>query len=207
MQACIQPVTDAETDRALALRLAMGDARAVESFYQAHVDAIYQFAFFRVGRSREDAEDVTAEAFLHALRRIRDWEGRAPLRVWLRGIARNKCRERNKARVRRRTVTAGSLDPAVLDALADLESADLPQRLLESEETAEAVSAALSQIPEHYKRVLLSKYVDERTFVEIGAEEECSAKAAESMVQRAKRAFARVLDVMQRRERTRASHG
>jgi RNA polymerase sigma factor (sigma-70 family) len=97
-----------------------------------------------------------------------------------------------------------------LDALADLDAADLPQRALESAEVAESVTAALSQIPAHYKRVLVSKYVDERTFAEIASEEECSPKAAESTVQRAKRAFARVIGLMTRRPgagQTRAFHG
>ena len=49
---------------------------------------------------------------------------------------------------------------------------------------------------EHYRRVLVSKYVDGCSFFDIAAERGCSAKAAESMVQRAKQAFARVLRVL-----------
>jgi RNA polymerase sigma factor (sigma-70 family) len=212
MQACAQEtVSRTETDRELARRLARGDARAVDAFYREHFEAIYEFAFYRVRRSRQDAEDVTEETFLLALRKIGAFEGRAPLGVWLRGIARNKCRERNKFLARRRIVGDAALDPEGTDALADLDAADLPQRVLESEETAAAVSAALSQIPAHYKRELVSKYVDERTFAEIGVEEECSAKAAESMVQRAKGAFARMLKVLARGPgatgQTRAFHG
>jgi RNA polymerase sigma factor (sigma-70 family) len=200
MQACIQdPVSRTETDRELATKLARGDSRAVDSFYREHFDAIYDFVYFRVGRSRQDAEDVTEETFLLALRKIDAFEGRAPLGVWLRGIARNKCRERNKLIARRRIVGDAALDPEGMDALADLDAADLPQRVLESEEVAVSVSAALSQLPQHYKRVLVSKYVDEKTFAEIGSQEECSAKAAESMVQRAKGAFARMLKTLARR--------
>ena len=62
-------------------------------------------------------------------------------------------------------------------------------------------------MPDHYKRVLLNKYVDEMTFNEIAVAEESSAKAVESMIQRAKGAFARILRVMQGRNRTRANHG
>jgi RNA polymerase sigma-70 factor (ECF subfamily) len=206
MQACVQElVTHAETDRAIAARLARGEARAIDAFYREHCDAIYAFVFFRVGRSREDAEDVAAETFLLALKNIGGYEGRAPLGVWLRGIARNKCRERVKAKARRRL--AGGPEPVDLDALPDLEGADLPQRVIESEETAAAVTAALSQIPPHYKRVLLSKYVDEKTFAEIAAAEESSPKAVESMIQRAKGAFARIVRVMHGRDRTRVIHG
>lgn len=208
MEACVQElVNPSATDRALAARLALGEARAVDAFYREHFDALYAFVFFRVGRSREDAEDVTAETFLLALRKAGDFEGRAPLRVWLRGIARNKCRERNKARTRRNALLGERLEGAAALELADLEGRDLPQRALESEEVSATVSAALSQMPDHYKRVLLNKYVDEMTFNEIAVAEESSAKAVESMIQRAKGAFARILRVMQGRKRTGATHG
>lgn len=211
MQACaLEPVSLTETDRELARGLARGDARAVDAFYREHFDAIYEYAWFRVGRLTADAEDVTAETFLLALRSIGSWQGRAPLGAWLRGIARNKCRERRKMLARRRTIGDSALEGPGLDALADLDSADLPQRALESEEVATTVSAALSQLPGHYRRVLMSKYVDERTFADIAAEQDCSAKAVESMVQRAKGAFARMLKLMARRPgagHTRAFHG
>jgi RNA polymerase sigma-70 factor, ECF subfamily len=210
MQACIQePVSLTDQDRELARRLARGDASAVDAFYRAHFDAVYEFAYFRVGRAAADAEDVTAETFLLALRTIGAWQGRAPLSAWLRGIVRNKCRERRKMLVRRRTIGDSALEGPGLDGLADVDAADLPQRVIESQEVAAAVSGALSQLPQHYRRVLVSKYVDERTFAEIATETETSAKAVESLVQRAKGAFARMLKLMARRpgaEQTRAFH-
>jgi RNA polymerase sigma-70 factor, ECF subfamily len=211
MQACAQePVTLTETDRELARRLASGDARAIDAFYRAHFDAVYEYAWYRVGGWTADAEDVTSETFLLAIRTIRSWEGRAPLVAWLRGIARNKCRERRKLLARRRVISGSAMEGAGLEGLADLDAADIPQRLLESEEVSATVSAALSQLPGHYRRVLVSKYVDGRTFAEIASEQDSSAKAVESLVQRAKRAFARVLTVMTRRPgvgQTRAFHG
>jgi hypothetical protein len=45
------------------------------------------------------------------------------------------------------------------------------------------------------------------TFAEIASETACSPKAAESLVQRAKVAFARVLGVMSGRRKTGLSHG
>ena len=145
MQACSkEPVTLTETDRELARRLASGDARAVDAFYRAHFDATYDFVWYRVGRSIADAEDVTADTFLLALRTIRAWQGRAPLGAWVRGIARNKCRERRKLLARRRVISGSAMEGAGLEGLADLDAADLPQRVLESEEISAAVSAALS---------------------------------------------------------------
>jgi RNA polymerase sigma-70 factor (ECF subfamily) len=192
-------VTRSETDREIADRLARGDALAVDAFYRAHFDDVYRFVFFRVGRSREDAEDVTAETFLTALRRAGEFQGRAPLSAWVRGIARNKCRERSKARVRRKVAGSVSLDAAALDALDGLATRDLPEDALASGEVADTVSAALSQIPEHYRRVLVSKYVDELTFAEIAERSDCSAKAVESLVQRAKTTFSRMLRVLKPR--------
>jgi RNA polymerase sigma factor (sigma-70 family) len=211
MQACTrEPVSFTQTDRELARGLARGDARAVDAFYRTHFDAVYEYAYFRVGRSTADAEDVTGETFLLALRNIGTWQGRAPLGAWVRGIARNKCRERRKLLARRKVIGDSAIEAGGLDALPDLDAADLPRRALESEEVAATVSAALSQLPDHYRRVLLSKYVDELTFAEIATEQECSAKAVESLVQRAKGAFARMWKLMSGQPgagQTRAFHG
>jgi RNA polymerase sigma-70 factor (ECF subfamily) len=204
---CTQkPVNVPPTDRELAEALARGDAGAVDAFYEAHVDAVYEFVFFRVGRLREEAEDVTSETFMTALRRIGSFEGRAPIGTWLRGIARNKCRERARLRARRRLRGDVSLDAWSLESLALLDERELPPHVLESAETAAAVTATLAQMPERYRGLLVGKYVDGLSFAEIAAQRGCSPKAAESMVQRAKVAFARVLRVVSGDMQTRAFH-
>src|SRR3954466_13168905 len=44
-----------------------GDRTAIARFYDAHVDGLYAFVFYRVGRDASLAEDVVQETFTVAL--------------------------------------------------------------------------------------------------------------------------------------------
>ena len=46
-----------------------GDRDAIGRFYDAHVDALYTFVFYRVGHDAALAEDVVQETFAIALAR------------------------------------------------------------------------------------------------------------------------------------------
>jgi RNA polymerase sigma-70 factor (ECF subfamily) len=66
-----------------------GDSDAFAQIYHRYLDTVFRFVYFRVG-NRQVAEDLTAETFLRALRRIGSvtWQGR-DLGAWLVTIARN----------------------------------------------------------------------------------------------------------------------
>ena len=61
-----------------------------DRIYDAHVDAIYRYAFHCVGNSTE-AEDLTAQTFYKALKNFRRfrWRG-VPVSAWLYRIATNE---------------------------------------------------------------------------------------------------------------------
>ncbi|HEY7222710.1 MAG TPA: sigma-70 family RNA polymerase sigma factor [Micromonosporaceae bacterium] len=66
-----------------------GDTDAFGQIYHRYLDTVHRFIYFRVG-NRQLAEDLTAETFLRALKRIGSvtWQGR-DLGAWLVTIARN----------------------------------------------------------------------------------------------------------------------
>jgi len=168
--------------------LGRGDPAVVDAFYRALFEPVYAFVFWRVGGVRQDAEDVTQETFLTALRTIASFERRASLQTWVCGIARNLARERLRARAR-----DGASDPAVNRALALVASEPLAEGVLAREETLERAGAALSELPPHYQQALVDKYVHGRSFAEMARAQNRSPKAIESTVQRAKAAFAEAL--------------
>jgi RNA polymerase sigma-70 factor (ECF subfamily) len=147
----------------------------LRDFYRAHFDAVYFFVFYRLGGNAADAEDVTQETFLAALRDLDRFEGRSTLRTWLLGIAKNKAHEK------------------LHDAIAGLEARDLPSEVAHAEETARLVAAVLVGLPEHYREALSDKYLRGLTLQQMADAERRSAKAVESTVQRARVAFADAL--------------
>lgn len=88
-----------------------GDVAAFGQIYEQYFDTIYRFVHFRVG-NRQTAEDITADTFVRALRRIDSftWQGR-DIGAWLVTIARNLVADYFKSRrYRYETATVDSLD-------------------------------------------------------------------------------------------------
>jgi RNA polymerase sigma-70 factor (ECF subfamily) len=78
------------------------DAERFTTVYDAHHRQVYAYAVTRAGR--EHADDVVADTFLVAWRRMRDLPA-APL-PWLLGVARNVARERYRDEVRQAAIAA-----------------------------------------------------------------------------------------------------
>lgn len=113
---------------AIVERAQKGDAEAFGELYDQYVDVVFRYVHFRVG-SRIQAEDLTSETFMRALRRLNSvsWQGR-DFGAWLVTIARNLIADHYKsARYRLEITTADMLDAdraeegpesAVLDAMS-----------------------------------------------------------------------------------------
>jgi RNA polymerase sigma-70 factor (ECF subfamily) len=97
---------------ALVERAQAGDTDAFGLIYDRYFDTVFRFIYFRVG-NRPLAEDLTADTFLRALKRIGSftWQGR-DLGAWLVTIARNLVADHFKSGRYRLEVTTGD----VLDA-------------------------------------------------------------------------------------------
>jgi len=88
-----------------------GDAEAFGEVYDAYVDSIYRYLYYRVG-SHAVAEDLTSETFLRALRRIDSftWQGK-DIGAWFVTIARNLVTDHAKSsRFKLEVSTADMLD-------------------------------------------------------------------------------------------------
>jgi RNA polymerase sigma-70 factor (ECF subfamily) len=159
--------------------VARGEAAALDTFYRELFEPVYAFVYWRVGGVRQDAEDVTQETFVTALATLGRFEGRSALSTWVCGIARNLAHARVRSRARN-GVTTGDRTPG---------HDGTPERLLERAQTDRLVGLALTELPPHYQRALLEKYVQQKSFVEMAADTRSTAKAVEGTVQRAKRAL------------------
>ena len=104
---------DAERDRiaGLVALAQQGDGEAFGQVYDAYVDSVYRYLYYRVG-SHALAEDLTSETFLRALRRIDSftWQGK-DIGAWFTTIARNLVADHVKSsRFKLEVSTADMLD-------------------------------------------------------------------------------------------------
>ena len=170
---------------------ARGDAAAIGRFYDAHVDALYAFVFYRVGRDSTTAEDAVQETFTRALGKVGDYDAaRGTVVAWLCTLSRNVIRDHLRARQREQLAeTWDRIDSdlaRIFDALADSE---LPGDVLERAETRDLVHMAVANLPEQYRTVLTRKYVDGESLETLARDLGISVDAAKSLLARARRAF------------------
>lgn len=84
----------------LARAAAAGDDRALAELVQATQSAVHRLCAHLA--SPREADDLTQETYLRALRALPRFRGDAPARVWLLAIARNTCADHVRTRTRRR---------------------------------------------------------------------------------------------------------
>jgi RNA polymerase sigma-70 factor (ECF subfamily) len=138
---------------ALVERAQAGDAAAFGLIYDRYLDTVFRFIYFRVG-NRPLAEDLTADTFLRALKRIGSftWQGR-DLGAWLVTIARNLVADHFKSGRYRLEVSTGE----VLDAdQADRGPEGSPEAAVVDHITNVALLAAVKQLnPEQQECIVL----------------------------------------------------
>ena len=143
------------------VRAAQADRAAFGALYRRYLDRVYGYAFYLLG-DHHDAEDATERTFLAALDaigRFRD-EG-ATFRSWLFRIAHNQVANALRSRSRRRT---SPLD-GVADPIADAD----PARDADRADDARRVRAALAELSEDRRQVVVLRFVDGLSAREIGA--------------------------------------
>ncbi len=148
-----------ESEESLIARAAR-DADAFGVLYERHVDRIYNYIYYRVGNVH-DAEDLTARVFYRALAHIDEYRDRgAPFAAWLYRIAHNLVANWYRDRGRRHDIR---LD----DLVGIAERGDGPEHLAERSEEARVLLSAMSTLPAERQQLLILKFVEGMSNVEI----------------------------------------
>ena len=169
-----------------------GDKDAIARLYDAHVDGLYAFVFYRVGRDAALAEDVVQETFAIALARKADYDpNRGSIGSWLAVTSRNVIRDHLRAHRRSDELqqTWERIDATLAQTFAAMAERPLPGDVLERAETRDLVHMAVANLPEQYRNALTRKYVDGESLETLAGELGISVDAAKSLLARARRAF------------------
>ncbi|MGN6107802.1 MAG: RNA polymerase sigma factor [Kofleriaceae bacterium] len=169
-----------------------GDRGAIARFYDAHVDGLYTFVYYRVGRDAALAEDVVQETFAVALSRQADYDpARGSVASWLTVLSRNVIRDHLRAHQRadQLATTWDRIDATLAQIFASMAERPLPGEVLERAETRDLVHMAVANLPDQYRTALTRKYVDGESLETLAGELGISVDAAKSLLARARRAF------------------
>jgi RNA polymerase sigma-70 factor, ECF subfamily len=165
-----------------------GNREAIGRFYDAHVDALYTFVFYRVGRDAALAEDVVQETFALALAKRAEFDpARGAPGAWLRVLSRNVIRDH--VRDHHRVEQWERIDVSLAEMFAAMAERPLPGEVLERAETRDLVHIAIANLPDQYRSALTRKYVDGESLETLARDLGISVDATKSLLARARRAF------------------
>jgi len=147
----------------------------------------------------EGAREVVQITLTRAARKLDTFRAESALFTWLCAICRNEVSDwlRRQGRYRDHIVLVEDFPEvqAAVDSFhAPLE--DSPERHYERVEAMRLIQVALDRLPAKYGDVLEWKYVEGHSVKEISAKLDIGAEATQSLLARAKRAFADVYSSM-----------
>lgn len=180
-------------ERRLVRRLLHGDERAFNQFFDDHFPRLYRFALPRLGGDEAATEEVVSDALSKALAGIGQWRGESALFTWLCTICRREVADwmrRNGRHVEHLVLTEDL--PEVRAAVESLEAhgEQGPAAVAQRAELGRLIQVALDALPPRYGNALEWKYIEGHPVRVIAQRLGISQEAAQSLLARARRAFA-----------------
>ena len=172
-------------------RARRGELPAFEELVRRHEKRVYAVAL-RSSGSPEDAEDITQEVFLRAWRSIEEFRGDSGFSTWLFRITMNLCVDhaRHKhAQPQTQPLVMGEEESE--RPLPD--TAPTPEEHLDNSELGRELAAALDEVSEEHRRIVLLRDVSGMSYTEIAEVLEISEGTVKSRLSRARIALRKVL--------------
>jgi RNA polymerase sigma-70 factor (ECF subfamily) len=178
----------ATTEEALVERARAGDRAAFEELVRRHADRLHAVVL-RFVADRDEAQEVTQEAFLRAWRSIGRFEGRSRFFTWLYRIGFNEAKRRA---ARRPPVAVVSLDDEPIPAAPDWSQE--PATRLAQADLRRVLEEAIRALPLEYRTPIVLRDVEGLTTRDAAEVMELGEGAFKSRLHRARLAVRRALD-------------
>ena len=152
-------------------KLRKGDPDAVDQMVRAELPRIYNLCI-RLSRNPTDADDLSQETFVHAVRALSSFKGEALLSTWLYRIAVNVWKNRVRYESRRQKTRHVSLSQA-RSLEPDSEPLDIPGADRPPEEWAALTDdhrlllEAMDELEQDDRAVLTLRDIEDRPYEEI----------------------------------------
>jgi RNA polymerase sigma-70 factor (ECF subfamily) len=133
------------SDQQLVINYLEGDEKSLEILFCRYLKPIYNFTYRYVG-DKQNAEDITQEAFVKVWRNIKKFDQSKSFKTWLFFIAKNSCIDFLK---KKKTIPFSEFETEdggnlIIDTLAD--SSPLPQEMLDRAGMAQILDSAMKKL-------------------------------------------------------------
>lgn len=177
-------------DKHILVRAKRGELDAFEELVRRYEKRVYAVAL-RSSGSPEDAADIVQEVFLRAWRSIESFRGDSGFSTWLFRITMNMCVD--FARHKHSQPQTQSIVDEEENERQVPDTAPTPEEHLENRELGRELAAALDEISEEHRRIVLLRDVSGMSYTEIADVLEISEGTVKSRLSRARIALRKVL--------------
>ena len=179
-------------EKQLVKKVQSGDRAAFEKLVNEYQAKIYNLALRMTG-SRDDAYDMTQDAFIKAYRSIGDFRSESSFYVWLYRLAVNVCLDFLRAEKKRAHVSLTELDETDNSELEIPDERFDPQTEAEKAELRQAVRRGLLKLPDEYRAILILREIDGLSYDEIGSVLSLEPGTVKSRIFRARKKLCAIL--------------
>lgn len=174
----IKSHTEYRIEEHLVRKIANGDRKAFQRFYQLYKTNVYNTALGYM-QNKEAAEEVTQDVFLSIFQKAGSFQGKAKVGTWVYRITVNRALNQLDRQKRR---------PTADEVIAEHHRVDFdhPGVLLEKKENARYLFAAIDSLADKQKTAFILSYVQGLPQQQVADVMETSLKSVESLLQRAK---------------------
>jgi len=173
-------------DLLLVERCKQGDEMAYTQLVGKYRNAVYNLCRKMV-RNAEEAHDLTQEAFVKTFRSLDRYNPVYAFSSWLFKITSNLCIDYiRKQRMKMLSIddpVEGEEGPITRDLL---DPGTTPDRESEKTELREAIRAAIQELPQHYRVILLLRHQEQLSYDEIAARLEIPLGTVKARIHRAR---------------------
>lgn len=162
-----------------------GDQAAFVALYRQNQPAVYTYIYYRVGEQMT-AEDLTAEVFVRLVDKIHTFKpGNRPILAWLYTIAGNLVKDHYRRKGR---ATMLPISETIRS------NGHSPTHLVEKAQNHRRLVAAMEQLTEDQRQVILLKFVERRSNLETAAILDKTEGAVKALQHRALASLRRALE-------------
>lgn len=147
------------------------DQKAYAELMDRYREPIY-FMLLKMVNNKDDADDLTVEAFGKAFRRIDQYTPQFAFSTWLFKIATNNCIDFiRKKRIKAISIDQGfqtddgdTIEISIKDSVLD------PEEMMQKEERIRKMRLIVDKLKPRYRRLVEMRYFDEMAYEEIAEE-------------------------------------
>src|SRR5688500_8069077 len=186
----------AADDSAVVTAFLGGEERAFSELVERYQTRLLNFIYRTIG-DRDRAEDLVQEVFIRVYRHLHRFDRSKKFSTWVYTIASNLAKNELRNRSRNPLVLFQTMQGSNEDEDRPLQFEDTtarPDDMYRHRHLRELVEDTVSKLPEHHREVFVLREIEGKSYEEIAEITDCNLGTVKSRLNRARTAFAAIIE-------------